>query len=297
MIIRLLMLTTSFAPAMGNYGFLIGLENQPDYMFFLSFSSCFAGIFCYGFLPIISSKYPPKVVFLSIITLWFIGCATFFGTMSISASLVLSTIFLFVCAEIYFAATSQWIYIYSLRALMCGTGILSWLETDFAAILVRTLIVGFAAALLLIKSTSTLAPSLRKPPSLLLLLSLVSVNLVWVYLLPLILIHSAIDAQKLTVYLITTIVPLMYFKAQDAVFKVDVVAAVQIKSSSFFFMSLFAVPLVFSYCAFPVLVLFDSFSIPLSTVLVFSAISLLLLFLNLYLTNKLAMAKMHEAFK
>jgi hypothetical protein len=295
MIWRLIFLMTSFASAVGNYGFLVGLDNRPDYMFYLSFSSFFAGFFCYGFLPTFMAKRSPYAVSLMITVLWAIGCVTFLGIFSVPGALVVSTVFLFLCAEMTLASSRSWSRIFLLRVLMCATGIISWVSPDLTAILIRAIFIGSIAAFAIFEGARKNVWESQPAPSQSTLVLLVITNLVWVYLLPLIMVNAADSDQKLALYMITTLVPLIYFKAQDVVFKVDVVGGDQDqKSSSLLFLGVFAVPLGLFYVSFPILQLTNLVSTPFNTVILYTVSSIILLILNVYLTNSLSSAKRKE---
>ena len=287
--LRLILVITSLISAAGNYAFLIGLEDQESYMFYLSFSSCFSGLFCYGFLPVLSTKYRPTTVFAVIAATCVFAALIFLSVLSLSAALVVSTIFLFLCAEIVLSSVRAWRKIYYLRIVMLTSGIISWVYEDFLSISLRFAAVLLASTLLSIGILKRNSIGVTVAKSQIKLLALVVINLTWVYLLPLLLIDKLKTEEQLFVYMGSTIIPLVYFKAQDAVFKLEIVGGEKSgRFSSLIFLFGFAVPLVLFYICFFPLSVYGIISAPLEVVAVFSISSTALLIMNIYFTNSLS---------
>jgi hypothetical protein len=288
-VLRLILIITSLISAAGNYAFLIGLEDQESYMFYLSFSSCFSGLFCYGFLPVLSTKYRPTTVLAVIVATCFFASLMFLGVFSLSAALVVSTIFLFLCTEIVLSSDRAWRKISYLRVAMLTSGVISWVYEDFLSISLRFAVVLLASAFLSMSIMRRNSIRVTIAKSQIRLLALVLINLTWVYLLPLFLIDKLETEEQLFVYMGSTIIPLIYFKAQDAVFKLDIVGGGKSgRFSSLAFLLVFAVPLVLFYICFFPLSVYGVISAPLDVVAIFSISSTVFLIMNIYLTNSLS---------
>lgn len=292
MMLRLVLLATSFAAAFGNYGFLLGLNSPTNYMFSLSISSCIAGVFCYGFLPNLLQEKTPANILSRFLLLGVSGALILYFMVSNIASMVFVTIFLFMCSEIVLASRSQWKFMYSLRFLMLLTGVFSWLVSDLSAIGLRMVLITLPALGFLAIWARMPKPSDQKELPQKSLLILVFTNLTWVYLLPLIAVLDPENTQKLGFYIVTTITPLIYFKAQDVIFKADILGqGGNDGKASFVFLLVFAVPLALFYLSIPVLLHLGVVSGNAAHIWAFSLVSLMFLSLNIFLTNALSTAK------
>ena len=237
---------------MGNFIFLVGLEAAQAYIFSLSISSFFAGAFGYAVLPNLAFKLP----FASIINLLYFLTFSAFGLIVVSATagLVMAMILTFLSAEIILSAHSAWRKLITLRITMMLSGTLSWFLIDEPALIFRALWVSATVFIVLhlADKTNRKIQSAPRIPSLP-LLSLVATNLIWVYILPLLLVVGHSQSEQKVLYIAATVCPLMYFKAQDVVFKLDILAHAEQESSSKKFLFSFAVPLALLYFITPVI--------------------------------------------
>ena len=258
-------------------------------MYYLSLSSCFSGLFCYGFLPILSTKYRPATVLLLIVVTCAIAALMFLSVFSLSAAFVISTIFLFLCVEIVLSSDRAWRKIYYLRVVMLFSGTISWVYEDPLSIFLRFLAIFLISFLLLVDLLKRNSIRMAVARSQTMLLILVVINLSWVYLLPLMLIDKLKGDEQLFVYMGSTISPLLYFKAQDAVFKLEIIGGEKSgRFSSLVFLFGFSVPLVLLYICFVPLSFYGVISAPIEDVVIFSLASTAFLFLNIYFTHRLS---------
>jgi|GEM_PF-5396293 len=249
-IFRLFLLASSLASALGNFVFLIGLETAQAYIYSLSLSSLFVGAFGYAVLPNLVFGQSFARVFWLLFGL--AVCALGIAAISAIAGLVLLTILTFLSAEIVLSAHGAWRQLTILRITMLLTGLLSWVLADHPAVMFRAF--GVAATVFITLQLARLAgykaegaPKIASIP----LLGLVATNLVWVYILPLYLIGGVALSEQKVIYILATVCPLLYFKAQDAVFKLDILARTKGGGSPWKFLLAFAVPLAVFYFLAP----------------------------------------------
>ncbi|WP_143849679.1 hypothetical protein [Octadecabacter ascidiaceicola] len=284
------------ASALGNFTFLIGLEAAEDYIFSLSLSSFSAGVFGYAILPNLVFKLPLAKIINLLLFLTF--CAFGLTSISSTAGFVLAMILTFVSAEIILSAHEAWRHLILLRITMMISGVLSWVQPDGPALIIRAFLVAALVfwVLGLVKRASIRvqgAPKIASLP----LLSLVATNLIWVYILPLFLITGVSQSEQKVLYIAATVFPLLYFKAQDVVFKLDILARANEGNSPQKFLLFFATPLALLYCVAPIVqAIMNGGGLAPSSV-IFSALSLGFLFVNYWLTSSLQMQSFHGAKK
>lgn len=289
---RFLLVASSLLSAAGNYIFLFGLDEQTSYIFVLSFSSCLAGFYCYGFMPTLFEKV--TAFHLCALTLAFLllGSVPFHIGFGSYAVLVLATIFAFISTEMILARCGYWNKVYVLRLVMFITGLSSWIFPDLLSITLRFVGVLFFSLFcwaLYVRSNIIDRVGRRSAWG---FIALVCVNLSWVYLMPLLLVGALRENDQVFVYVISTVAPLIYFKGQDAIFKFDVVGdSSGSKSGGLVFLSYFAVPLVLLYLAFLPIGYFSVLDAPMASIMRFVFSSLFLLSLNVWLTYRLSFVR------
>lgn len=284
-----LILLSSLASAAGNYLFLGGLEDQKSYILALSISSSIAGFLAYGVLPQVIDGWHPKKLSVNFTILALI-CSGIIGLLlSTSSAIIFLMIFAYINGEIILSRSGDWGKIHICRIAMLATGFLSWSLVDQYSILLRGIfiitLIGY------MQLTRTPAPRKLKPvkEKRRLFILLVLTNLFWVYVTPLIIVFDASDQQAFLVYLISSVSPLVYFKAQDVIFKVEIIGPTsKQENSGNGFLLMFAMPLASAYVIAVPLSAFNVLSSSLTHTVLFSGLSILLLSTNFLLTRTLS---------
>lgn len=276
------MLFSSLVSAAGNFIFLFGLGDASAYIASLSISSFIVGGVCYTILPnfLYSASCNRIKVYISICAL----LAVLFAPFSTIASFVFLSTLMVIAAEIVFSTFSAWGAVMVVRGAVLISGFFSWVMSDVDAIIMR----GFFAAILVLillwfskfDFERRLEGGKLSTP---LLVFLALINLTWVYILPLLLVIDSSQFEKKILYVMATAFPLLYHKAQDVIFKVNVLSGTG-SVGSVRFLTFFAVPLACVYIFFPFLQYFAEGGDKLVLAVVFSGLSLLFLAVNLRLT-------------
>ncbi len=222
---RIIFLISSFFPAIGNVVFIFLLTTGLEkYIYSYNIATLIAGIGAHAGLPLVLTLFQYKNVLLYywlITALVFLTTYLLFGIFVASIVAMIIVIFGFELMTVRAGRLDQ---VLIFRLIFMITAFAPIFITDQNAVIFRLavpLLVALVANTLVLRSNNFPKTKLSLNQSA--FVALVIVNLLWVYIAPLVLISEADKGYLKALYLATTILPMVYFKVQDMIFKFDVI--------------------------------------------------------------------------
>lgn len=221
---KIIFFASSFFAAGGNLAFIMtSSEKTLSYVFTYNLGSLTVGLITHLAIPLLLVRMQfTRVVLLYTVFLLFCSSTTLmiFGVFEGAIIMVLMLTLAF---EYFAVRTDQLISVIVFRVVNICTGLLPLLLTDDAAIIVRlgcffvcTMFLAHRIVGLNLVPKGTVDLSGKD------FVYVMFVNVVWVYLFPLLLLEDATTKDTKVIYLATTVLPLVFFKIQDTLMKIDV---------------------------------------------------------------------------
>jgi len=221
---KIIFFASSFFAAGGNLVFILtSSEKTLSYVFTYNLGSLTVGLLTHLAIPLFLVRmqftrvvllYSVFLLFCSFITLLFFG--VFEGA-------IITVLMLILAFEYFAVRADQILSVILFRIVNICTGFLPLFLTDDSAIIVRlgcfsvcTIFLAYRIVGLSLVPKGTVDLSGKD------FVSVMFVNVIWVYMFPLFLLEDATSKDTKVIYLATTVLPLIFFKIQDTLMKIDV---------------------------------------------------------------------------
>jgi hypothetical protein len=288
---------SSFFPAIGNLFYvLMSSEKTKDYIFSYNVGSSTIGFLCILMIPILFTRFniiKTVKIFVLFYTFFTIISYALFG---IFTTVILCIIMITISFEYFASRSSRFKEIFLFRISILFTGLSVVLLDDMTSLIIRLfilLIISIYTYFKILHENKIQSDnlSLKKLEYFVVMI----VNVVWAYILPLFLIQQSSSSHSKVIYVVATLLPMMFFKIQDMIIKIDFLSINQKNYSNIIIIKKSAYFVVISYIFFAASYYYFYNKIDINFV-IFFMLSIFSVLSNVFLMNRILCIEKNTAF-
>ncbi len=285
---QIIMFLTSFSSALGNVVFVMLSRDQTQaYVKAYNIGSSTLGLLTLLILPLYISAYSLRRVTPVFLAISVVATGAAYFALGSLYALVFALLLLTLSFEYFVIRTNDVLGVVIFRVMFLITGFLPAFVDLSTALIIRVVLLGVIYGVgvrTAIRKDGGDRATVLMPKLDYIIVNIL--NVAWVYALPLILIDKADGFQAKIIYLVSNVFPLIFFKIEDTILKIDVFSSIGSSISSRTILKLTGIALSVGYLVVWALAYYLNF-FDQTLVGLYVALSIVATFINIVLMNRI----------